>query len=159
LLNVRIVISEQHLLVEQGGRIIKEYGVSTSRFGPGELSGSQCTPRGRHVVRAKIGFGLPNGAVLVGRRATGEIYNDELGRNNPGRDWILSRIIWLSGVEPGRNRLGDRDSMRRFIYIHGTPDTEPMRVPMSHGCIRMRNHDVIELFDKVRTGTPVELIP
>jgi len=159
LLSIDVKITEQRMLVEGDGKIIREYGVSTSCFGPGELSGSQCTPRGRHIVRAKIGAGLPLGAVLKGRRATGEVYAPALARKYPGRDWILTRILWLSGTEPGRNRLGDHDSMRRYIYIHGTPDTEPMWIPRSHGCIRMRNDDVLELFAMVECGTPVNVIP
>ena len=92
---------------------------------------------------------------MVGRRHTGEIYTPELARQFPERDWILSRILWLCGLEPGKNRGGSVDTMRRYIYIHGTPDSEPMGVPKSHGCIRMRNQDVIRLFDMVTPGTPV----
>src|SRR5690606_20033273 len=114
-----------------------------------------CTPRGRHVVRARIGAGAPAGAVFRGRRPTGEVWSPELAARYPGRDWILSRILWLSGREPGFNRLGGVDSMRRYIYIHGTPDDQPMGVPLSHGCVRMRNADVIELFDLVPPGTEV----
>lgn len=139
--------------------MLREFPVSTSRHGPGEWQGSLCTPRGRHYIRAKIGAGLPTGAVLVSRRPTGEIYTNELGRSAPGRDWILSRILWLCGLEVGVNRLGAVDSMRRFIYIHGTPDSEPMGVPFSHGCIRMHNADVCWLFDAVTVGTVVHVIP
>ena len=158
---VEIVISltRQALQVSRAGRVEREFLVSTSRYGPGEQSGSLCTPRGRHLVRARIGSGLPSGAVLRGRRPTGEVFSRELDRVEPGRDWILSRILWLSGLEPGRNRLGDVDSMRRYIYIHGTPDREPMGVPFSHGCIRMRNTEVCELFDMVTAGTLVNLVP
>ena len=155
-LPVEIVISltRQTLQVRRAGRVEREFLVSTSRYGPGEQRGSLCTPRGRHIIRAKIGRGLPAGAVLRGRRPTGEVFSPALQRAEPGRDWILSRILWLSGLEPGRNRLGDVDSMRRYIYIHGTPDQEPMGVPFSHGCIRMRNADVCWLFDAVTPGTP-----
>ena len=110
-------------------------------------------------IRAKIGAELPCGAVLRGRRPTGEVWSPALASSYPHRDWILSRILWLSGCEPGRNRLGMVDSMRRLIYIHGTPDTEPMGVPFSHGCIRMRNDDVIRLFDMVAAGTEIEINP
>lgn len=106
-----------------------------------------------------IGGGLPSGAVLRGRRPTGETWSAELAARYPNRDWILSRILWLSGCVPGYNRLGAVDSMRRFIYIHGTPDCEPMGVPFSHGCIRMRNDDVIRLFSMVRPGTEVDVVP
>jgi len=157
---VELVISltRQTLEVLRDGHAEREFLVSTSRYGPGEQSGSLCTPRGLHVVRAKIGRGLPVGAVLRGRRPTGEVYSTVLKRAEPGRDWILSRILWLSGLERGRNRLGNVDSMRRYIYIHGTPDHQPMGVPFSHGCIRMRNEDVCWLFDAVAAGTRVNVV-
>ncbi len=133
------------------------YLVSTGVKGVGEQQGSGCTPRGKHLVRAKIGEGLPANAVFVGRRFTGEIYSQALAERFPDRDWILSRILWLSGLEPGVNRLGNVDTMRRYIYIHGTPDSEPMGVPASHGCIRMRNSDVMELFDLIPVGTELQI--
>jgi hypothetical protein len=157
--DIAISLTRQTLQVCRAGSIEREFLVSTSRYGPGEQSGSLCTPRGQHLIRARIGRDLPEGAVLRGRRPTGEIFSPELQRAEPGRDWILSRILWLSGLEPGRNRLGDLDSMRRYIYIHGTPDQEPMGVPFSHGCIRMRNTDVCWLFDAVVPGTLVNLVP
>ncbi len=137
------------------GKIIREFSISSALRGAGEQNGSLQTPRGRHRLRAKIGNGCAAGAVFVGRRPTGEIYNAQLAERYPQRDWILSRILWLCGEEPGRNRLGSVDSQRRFIYLHGTPDTEPMGVAASHGCIRMRNEDIIWLFDRVPVGTPV----
>lgn len=121
--------------------------------------GSLCTPLGKHIVRAKIGEKLPLNSVFIARRPTGEIYSDTLARSAPNRDWILTRIMWLCGTEPGVNRFGDVDSMRRFIYIHGTPDIEPMGIPASHGCIRMRNIDVAELFDITPIGTTVDINP
>ena len=96
---------------------------------------------------------------MRGRRATGEIWSADFAARDPDRDWILSRILWLSGAEPGRNRLGDVDTMRRYIYLHGAPDTEPMGVPFSHGCIRMRNADVLRLFDLMEIGDPVNILP
>ena len=134
------------------------YPVSTALNGPGEQNASGCTPRGRHYVRACIGTGQPLNTVFVGRRPTGEILTPALAEQFPERDWILTRILWLCGREPGKNRLGSVDSFRRFIYIHGTPDSEPMGVPKSHGCIRMRNEDVVELYEHVRAGTPVTII-
>lgn len=154
-----VSLTRQAAVLMAGNVVEREFPVSTSRHGPGERHGSLCTPRGRHEVCAKIGAGLPAGTVFRARRPTGEIYSEELGRRQPGRDWILSRILWLRGLEPGVNRFGDVDSMRRFIYIHGTPDSEPMGVPFSHGCIRMRNADVCWLFDAVATGTIVNIIP
>lgn len=129
--------------------------VSTARKGVGERMHSECTPRGRHVIRACIGAGASANAVFVSRRLTGEIYSPALRTAYPGRDWILTRILWLSGLEPGKNRCGEVDTMRRFIYIHGCPDEDPMGVPGSRGCIKMRNHDIIQLFDLVPSGTPV----
>lgn len=152
---LRVDAARQCLTLYQQGEPRLRYEVSTARNGLGEVNGSGCTPRGWHYIRARIGAGLPEGAVLVGRRPTGEIYSPELAAAHPERDWILSRILWLCGLEAGRNRLGKVDTMRRYIYIHGTPDTEPMGVPRSHGCIRMRNRDVIELFDHVPLGMPL----
>lgn len=142
-------------LIGDRGETLRSYSVSTARNGPGERNGSECTPRGAHRIRAKIGGGCPVNTVFRGRRPTGEIYSPELRERFPGRDWILTRIMWLSGQEPGFNRLGDVDTMRRFIYIHGAPDEDRMGVPGSHGCVKMRNTDVLELFDLVPVGTPV----
>jgi hypothetical protein len=133
----------------------QSYNISSALKGVGQLKGSEKTPLGMHIIRAKIGSKMPENTVFVGRRATGEIFNSTFSKKYPDRDWILSRILWLSGTQLGVNRLGKVDSMQRYIYIHGTPDTEPMGVPKSHGCIRMRNKDIIELFDYVQIGTPV----
>jgi len=153
---VRVSLAQQRLwLLAPDGGVAWEAPVSTAANGPGELMDSGCTPRGRHVIRALIGAGAPENAVFVGRRPTGERYSPALRERYPQRDWILTRILWLSGLERGRNRLGNVDSMRRFIYIHGAPDDVPMGVARSHGCVRMRNADVIALFDRVRAGTRV----
>jgi len=153
---IEISISAQSLaLLSNEGSELVRYSVSTSRNGPGETRGSLCTPRGEHIVRAKIGAGQPVNTVFVRRRPTGEIWTPELGERFPGRDWILTRILWLSGCEPSRNRLGEVDTMRRYIYIHGSPDTIEMGKPGSIGCIRMRNADVVELYDLVPPYTPV----
>lgn len=155
-MKIEISIAGQTLdLLDDAGQLIKRYRVSTAANGAGEQSGSYRTPRGRHVVRAKIGADLPLGSVFVGRRPTGEIWTPELAAQFPGRDWMLTRILWLSGKEPGFNRLGNVDTMRRYIYIHGTPDDQPMGVPGSHGCIRMSNTDVADLFERIPAGTPV----
>ena len=155
-MQIMISIPEQTLsLCNDAGELLATYAVSTALNGAGEANGSGCTPRGRHVVRARIGAGQPVNAVFAGRRPTGEIWSPELNAQFPDRDWILTRILWLSGCERGVNRLGDCDSMRRYIYIHGTPDSEPMGVPRSHGCIRMRNADVLVLFERVPVGTQV----
>ena len=156
---IRISIAGQSLeLLDEAGCLERRYAVSTAANGAGEANGSYCTPRGHHIIRAKIGAGQPENSVFVRRRPTGEIYTPELGAQFPERDWILTRILWLSGCERGFNRLGEVDTMRRFIYIHGSPDEVTMGVPDSHGCVRMRNADVMDLFDRVKTGTPVEII-
>lgn len=152
---VRVDLDRQRLELHVDGEVRGTWPVSTAANGPGELEGSECTPRGRHLIRARIGAGAAPGTVFVGRRPTGELYTPALGAAHPDRDWILTRILWLSGTEPGRNRLGRVDTMRRYIYIHGCPDDVDMTVPGSHGCIRMRNDDVIDLFDQVKAGTRV----
>jgi lipoprotein-anchoring transpeptidase ErfK/SrfK len=156
-MKIRIDASKQELALVDAKRVVKRYSVSTAKKGLGEQNGSFCTPRGKHIVRAKIGQGLPLGAVFVRRRPTGEVWTPELHAKYPGRDWILTRILWLSGCEPGKNRLGEVDTMRRYIYIHGTPDGAAMGQPGSIGCIRMRNADIAELFELVPPYTPVEI--
>ena len=155
--HITISISKQQLSVIRDEQLVKSYPISTALNGPGEQKNSGCTPTGLHYIRAKIGAGQPVNSVFVGRRFTGEIYSAELAKKYPKRDWILSRILWLSGKEIGVNRLGNVDTMQRYIYIHGTPDTEPMGKALSHGCVRMRNQDVIELFDSVEYGTTVTI--
>ncbi|MCG8394045.1 MAG: L,D-transpeptidase [Pseudomonadales bacterium] len=154
-MEIIINLSEQWL--ELRGERTERFPISSARNGAGSASGSEATPLGQHVVRARFGAGLPEGAVLVGRKPTGETYSAALAGQHPDRDWVLTRILWLGGLEPGRNQGGDVDSFRRFIYIHGTPDTEPMGSPASHGCIRMRNADVIRVFDQVPVGTSVTI--
>ncbi|HNC03440.1 MAG TPA: L,D-transpeptidase, partial [Agitococcus sp.] len=141
--------------VWQQQQIIAQFIISSALKGAGEIQGSEQTPRGQHIIRAKIGQNQPINSVFKARRPTGEIYNAQLAAQFPTRDWILTRIMWLSGCELGKNRGGRYDTMRRYIYIHGTPDTEPMGIPKSHGCIRMRNEDIIQLFDLVPVYTPV----
>ncbi|MEH6575739.1 MAG: L,D-transpeptidase [Amphritea sp.] len=150
-------ISKQVLCLFKEERCIREFQVSTALNGAGEQKNSGKTPRGRHYIRAKVGADQPLNAVFVGRRFSGEIYSPQLAAQHPGRDWILTRILWLCGSELGRNRLGNVDSMQRYIYIHGTPETEPMGLPRSHGCIRMRNPELLELFDLVPVGTPIQI--
>lgn len=132
------------------GKIIFTAPVSTALKGFGEVEGSEQTPRGWLQVSEKMGEGLPINSVFVGRKATGEIYNEVLAAKHPERDWILTRILWLSGLE-----AHNANSKERYIYVHGTPDINPMGVPLSHGCIRMRNGDILKLFDLVNVGTKV----
>lgn len=158
-MKLMIYLDAQRLdLVDDAGRVAKSYPVSTAKNGAGETRGSYQTPRGRHYVRARIGAGAPPGAVFVGRRPTGEVCDAAAYAAQPARDWILSRILWLCGREVGRNRLGAVDTFARYIYIHGTPDAVDIGVPASHGCVRMRNTDIVELFDAVPAGTAVEIV-
>lgn len=155
---IQIDAAKQELTLLEGGKVVKRYAVSTAKKGLGEKNGSFQTPRGKHIIRAKIGAGQPPGTVFVRRRPTGEIWSRELHEKYPGRDWILTRILWLSGTERGKNRLGDVDTMRRYIYIHGSHELAEMGKPGSIGCVRMRNKDIIELYDLVPPYTPVEIV-
>ena len=157
-MKINISIDLQTLdLINNQDEVISKYLISSAIKGTGQASGSYCTPLGQHIIRAKIGSGQPENSVFVGRRPTGEIYSPELASQFPGRDWILTRILWLSGCDVGFNRLGSVDTMRRYIYIHGSPDSVHMGQPGSIGCIRMRNADIVELFDLVSTGIPVNI--
>lgn len=155
--HVTINISRQRLTVTENNAVIFETLVSTAANGAGERQGSECTPRGKHIIRAKIGEGCEVNTIFVGRRPSGEIFSKSLRQQQPDRDWILTRILWLSGCEKGNNRLGEVDTMRRYIYIHGCPDGTPMGMPASHGCVRMTNQDIIRLFDLVSVGTVVNI--
>ena len=150
-----ISLTTQSCQLWHNGERLFSAPVSTALNGPGEQNGSGCTPRGWHQIRACIGDGLPVNTVFVGRRPTGEIYHADLHQQFPDRDWILTRILWLSGLEVGKNRLGNVDTMRRYIYIHGCPDSLPMGEPLSHGCVRMRNQDLLTLFELVKPGLNV----
>lgn len=157
-MRIEISVAAQTLqLLDDAGQLLRQYTISSAAKGVGEQMGSYQTPRGRHRIRARIGDGLPLGAVLRGRRPTGEICTPELMAAQSDRDWILTRILWLCGEEPGKNRGGQVDTMRRYVYIHGTPDSAVLGVPGSHGCIRMRNTDMVDLFDRVPVGTPVNI--
>ncbi len=161
-LQLAINIAQQTLTVYNQQNAIAHYSVSTAKNGIGSQQDSGCTPLGQHVIAEKIGADAPSHAVFIGRVPTGEIYDAELGLLNPERDWILSRILWLSGLEEGVNKgsnsQGGCDTYQRYIYIHGTPDSEPMGIPLSHGCVRMRNQDIVELFEQVNEGTMVTII-
>ncbi len=158
-MRIEILISSQTLtLYDDAGGLVARYVVSTAANGAGCTKDSGCTPQGAHIIRAKIGAGAEPNTVFVGRRPTGEICTPELMAQFPNRDWILTRILWLSGREIGKNRLGNVDTMQRYIYIHGTPDSTDLSVIGSHGCIRMRNADVIALFDWVEPDTPVLIL-
>lgn len=157
-----INIAEQTLALYNNQDKVRQYRISTAKNGIGSQQDSGCTPLGRHLIAQKIGGDAPCNAVFVGRVPTGEIYSLELAEQHPERDWILSRILWLEGLEEGINKgyneRGGCDTYERYIYIHGTPDSEPMGVPYSHGCIRMRNQDIIELYEQVDEGTAVTIV-
>jgi len=171
--HIRISISDQKLslmalepqalegarrwLPDAPGRLLMQVPISSAAKGVGQLRGSYQTPLGRHMVRAKIGRDAPLNTVFVGRRPTGEVWSTALAEEFPKRDWILTRILWLSGLEPGKNRFGDVDTMRRYIYLHGSPDSVTMGIPGSIGCVRMRNADIIELFDRAPPRTTVDI--
>lgn len=148
-----VLAANQHLI----------YPISTAKNGTGQLKNTGCTPLGKHKISEKFGDNLPINSVFIARQFTGEIYDDNLAKKFPHRDWILTRILWLEGCEigfnQGENTNGVCDTKARYIYIHGTPDSEPMGVPLSHGCIRMRNRDIVELFDLVEVGCPVLIEP
>lgn len=150
-----VSVKKQQLQIFNDSHLVFTYAVSTSKNGVGQQEGSEQTPLGWHKVRAKIGMDCPINTVFVSRRPSGEIYNPSLKKQYPNRDWILTRILWLSGLEVGKNRLGSVDTMRRYIYIHGMPDDKDINVPNSRGCINMRNKDIIQLFDITPIKTPV----
>lgn len=148
---VEIVVSiaEQKLVLKKNGEIIRRYPVSTSRFGVGDAYGTYRTPIGHLQVSDKIGDGLPAGAVFKHRSPTGEV----LAPNAPGRDPIVTRILWLNGLE-----AGNRNAYGRCVYIHGTPDEKRLGRPASYGCIRMRSTDVMELYAATPVGTDVSIV-
>ena len=157
-LNEKVIdvdVEKQQLRLLQNDAVLASYVISTAKNGVGQIMGSECTPTGWHSVRAKIGINAKENTVFVGRRDTGEIFSEELRNNHPERDWILTRILWLSGLELGKNRGGEVDTMRRYVYIHGCPDSDSFSKPSSHGCVKMRNKDIIALFDNIEAGTRV----
>jgi L,D-transpeptidase YbiS len=156
-MHIKIFISKQQLILFDEDDSIKQYSISTAKNGSGERKNSECTPRGEHIIAEKIGEGAKENSVFVGRIETNELYNSKLRDFHPRRDWILTRILWLSGIEEGKNKKGDVDSHDRYIYIHGSPEDIEMGYPGSRGCIRMRNSDVIELFNLVNVGTRVTI--
>jgi hypothetical protein len=155
---IEIDLRRQRLYCIEAGVPDFECAVSTARNGPGEIMNSYCTPRGHHAIARKIGAGLPPAAVFERRVWQGAVWSPAYAATEPPtRDWILTRILWLSGCEPGHNRLGDVDTMRRYIYIHGSHEFAQMGKPGSIGCVRMRNADIIELFDLIPCYIPVQI--
>lgn len=152
---LRVSIPSQTIALVAGAEALRIWPVSTAKNGPGEQRGSECTPRGWHRIRARIGEGLPSHTVFRGRRPTGECYGGQTEADARQRDWILARILWLGGLEPGFNRFGPVDTAWRFIYIHGSPDWGVTGEPASHGCVRLRCSDMVELFDLAPVGMNV----
>jgi hypothetical protein len=146
-------VADQRVFVWSGGRIRTSYRVSTARKGVGGRDGSHCTPPGWHEVASCLGSGLRRGSVLVSRRFTGEVLPRAQWRSAGGPDRILTRILWLRGLEPGRNSGPGVDSYRRFIYFHGTNQEQHLGRPVSHGCIRLGNDDLLALFRRVHGRT------
>ncbi|MAZ39627.1 MAG: L,D-transpeptidase [Legionellales bacterium] len=155
---VEISINKQQMLVYKNKVLFKTYLISTAKNGVGEQYGSECTPRGIHQIRAKIGTNQPENTVFFRRRPNGEVYTPAYAQTQPqNRDWIITRILWLSGLEPDKNRFGSVDTARRKIYIHGTPDEKLLGKPGSRGCIRMGNRDIMEFFDFIPVRTIVDI--
>lgn len=155
---IKISLTNQDLKLHAGNEILFQSGISSALKGAGELNGSECTPRGLHYISEMVGEDCVEGAVFNARKPTGEIYSDELAKKYPDRDWVLTRILRLTGGEEGHNKGGNVDSYNRLIYIHGTPEETDIGKPVSHGCIRMKNRDIIELYDMVDTNTEVMII-
>lgn len=152
---IDIDIGKQQLTLFEGNDVVALYAISTAKNGVGQKNGSECTPLGRHVINSKIGEKAKENSVFIAREETGEVFSEELRRNNPERDWILTRILWLAGLDKGKNKGGEVDTMSRYIYIHGCPDADDFSSPLSHGCVKMRNKDIIELFANIENGTHV----
>jgi len=152
---IDIDVNKQKLTLLEGDVVVASYPVSTAKNGIGQKNGSECTPSGWHTIRIKIGVAANENTIFIGRRKSAETFNEKLKQQHPERDWILTRILWLSGLESGKNKGGEVDTLRRYIYIHGCPDSDSFSTPLSHGCVKMRNKDIIELFDNVDTGTRV----
>jgi lipoprotein-anchoring transpeptidase ErfK/SrfK len=149
-------ISEQSLyLLDELEEVVQKYAVSTSKYGVGNKEGSFQTPTGRHIVKEKIGGQVAMNEVFVGRKPLGVLEDLQARQADLPEDIITSRIMWLEGLEPGVNKGNDIDSYQRYIYIHGTSEEDKIGTAASHGCIRMRNDDVIDLFDQIETGCEV----
>ena len=153
--HIDIDVNKQILTLYEDKSVLSSYSISTAKNGVGQQNGSECTPLGNHAIDSKIGDDAAENSVFVGREETGEIFSEELRKTNPERDWILTRILWLTGQEEGINRGGEVDTKSRYIYIHGCPDGDSFSIPSSHGCVKMRNKDIVELFKIVDAGTRV----
>lgn len=153
--HIIVSVDKQELSLFDDDVLITCYPIATAKNGTGQIEGSECTPLGLHSISEKIGDKAEVNSVFVGRKFTEEIYTEEMAKLQPGRDWILTRILWLQGEEEGFNKGGECDTKSRYIYIHGCPDSHQMQIPSSHGCIKMRNTDMIELYNSVSVGNKV----
>ena len=156
--SIRVSVKEQKLYLFKGPKVVKVYPVSTSQYGTGSIQGSNRTPLGHHRVARKIGAGVPLNTIFRERANTRRTIAPNPAKKPVSGDYITTRILWLEGLEPGKNRGAGVDSFERCIYIHGTPDEGLIGTPASHGCIRMKNKDVAELFNFVPYGTPVWIV-
>ena len=154
-----VAIEAQRLYLMQDGRLLKAYPVSTSAFGPGAQEGSNQTPLGLHQIKQKIGENEPEGMIFKARKPTGRMANIIAEPRDVPEDDVTTRIMWLDGMEPGVNQGGKVDSYKRYIYIHGTPEEGLIGRPASHGCVRMLNADVVDVFNKLPEGTLVYITP
>ncbi|MDD3610539.1 MAG: L,D-transpeptidase [Halothiobacillaceae bacterium] len=156
---VIVSIGEQRLFLFEGSQLVARYPVSTATKGAGNRAGSDQTPLGLHRVAEKFGEEAPEGMIFKARRPTGEVAHILKAAVDVPEDHVTTRILWLDGLEPGVNKGPGIDSKSRFIYIHGTPEEGLIGQPASHGCVRMRNADVIALFDRLPVGARVSIIP
>ena len=156
--SIDIEISSQRLFLKENGQIIRSYPVSSSSFGEGQIENSFKTPYGKHKIKTKIGTNVNKNNFFISRQhipQSATIIHEPIDSKD---DFITSRIMWLEGEEEGFNRGGSVDSFKRYIYIHGTHEEGLIGQKASHGCIRMLNHDVIELFEIVSEGTVVNIL-
>ena len=152
-----VEVTQQKLYVVKEEKVIRTYPISTSKYGIGNEDGSNKTPVGTHRIYEKVGEGVKIGTIFKARISTGRIANISHDSTDVEQDFIITRIMCLEGLEPGVNKGKGIDSCDRRIYIHGTPEEGLIGTPASHGCIRMKNDDVVELFDLVKIGTLVEI--
>lgn len=156
---LQVSVAKQQMTLYELGRPVQTFRISTSMVGTGSRMGSIRTPLGRHRICRMVGDGLVAGAVLRGAKPTGEVAQIFIDTTNVEDDLVTTRILWLEGLEPGRNRGGLVDSYHRYIYIHGTPEEGLIGQPASHGCLRMYNRDVIALYNRIRLGSLVIIEP
>ena len=154
--SIKINVTEQLLsLFDDDGKLLHQYPVSTSKYGTGSRNGSEKTPLGLHRIKNKLGGSMPVNEVFIGRVPHGSLEECQQRGVELPDDVIMSRIMWLEGMEPGRNQGGYVDTYQRYIYIHGTNHEDSIGTPSSIGCIRMRNQDVVDLFRQVEIGSEV----